>query len=95
MKQDGNSSVRPGLDQAFFKSSLIIACLKFVGTCDVGSDLFIMVMMETSWSALCFSSQVGTGSNTHDLSGELRSIFFTSSLAGWNSVRGSPVKGLS
>ena len=67
----GGSSVRclyPAY--VFFKSGLTIACLKSAGTFDVVTDAFVVAVVSgTNSCEHCFSSHVGIGSNSHDLTG--------------------------
>ena len=54
----------------FFKSGLTIDCLKSAGTFDVVRDSFIVaVISSTNSCEHCFSSHIGIGSNSHDLTG--------------------------
>ena len=54
----------------FLQSGLTIARLKLAGTFDVVRDPFIVAMISgTNSCEHCFSSHVGIGSNSHDLTG--------------------------
>ena len=54
----------------FFKSGLTIACLKSANKFDVMRDAYIVAVIGgTNSCEHCFSSHVGIGSNSHDLTG--------------------------
>ena len=54
----------------FFQSGLTIACLELAGTFDAVRDPFIVAVVSgTNSCEHCFSSHVGVGSNSHDLTG--------------------------
>ena len=54
----------------FFQSGLTIACLELADTFDVVRDpLIVAVVSGTNSCGHCFSSHVGNGSNSHDLTG--------------------------
>ena len=77
----------------FFISGVRNALLSSDGKSAQESDVFVIsVRTGTSWSLHCFNSQVGMGSNAHDLVGDVFMIFLTSSCETvLNSDSGSPL----